>query len=237
MEPFTLRPKLLDLFSCAGGAAVGYHRAGFDVVGVDLHPQPRYPFQFIQANCLDLTLDFLRSFDAIHASPPCQGYSAMRHAPGAKGAPLLIDQVRAMLVASGRPWIIENVEDARWAMLDPIVLCGSMFRLGAQGCRTQRHRLFESSIDISAPKPCDHDARPVIGVYGGHARKRAAAAGGRGTRDVWEGGHKSAASEALGIDWMTLGQMSEAIPPAYTEHLGLQLMNALRPADLADLLG
>lgn len=215
--------RILDLFSCAGGAAVGYHRAGFDVVGVDISPQPRYPFAFIQTDVLALDQRFLRSFDAIHASPPCQGYTAMRHAPGARGAPMLIDQTRSLLEASGRPWIIENVEEARWAMREPIMLCGSMFGLGAQGCRTQRHRLFESNIAISAPSPCDHDARPVVGVYGGHARKRAAKAGGRGTRDVWEGGHKAAASEALGIDWMTLAEMSEAVPPAYTEHLGLQL--------------
>lgn len=218
--------RILDLFCCAGGAAMGYHRAGFDVVGVDIAPQPRYPFAFIQTDVLALDQRFLRSFDAIHASPPCQGYSAMRHAPGAKGAPLLIDQTRTMLEASGLPWVIENVEEARWAMRDPIMLCGSMFGLGAQGCRTQRHRLFESNLAISPPSPCDHDARPVVGVYGGHARKRAAKAGGRGTKDVWEGGHKAAASEALGIDWMTLAEMSESVPPAYTEWLGRQLLRA-----------
>ena len=190
--------RILDLFSCAGGAAVGYHRAGFDVVGVDIAPQPRYPFAFIQSDVLALDQRFLRSFDAIHASPPCQGYTAMRHAPGAKGAPMMIDQTRSLLEATGRPWIIENVEEARWAMREPIMLCGSMFGLGAQGCRTQRHRLFESNVAISAPSPCDHDARPVVGVYGGHARKRSAKAGGRGTRDVWEGGHKAAAGFSTG---------------------------------------
>jgi DNA (cytosine-5)-methyltransferase 1 len=216
--------RILDLFCCAGGAGMGYHRAGFEVVGVDIAPQPRYPFAFIQTDVLALDQRFLRSFDAIHASPPCQGYSAMRHAPGAKGAPLLIEQTRAMLEASGLPWIIENVEEAGWAMRDPVTLCGSMFALQSQGCRLQRHRLFESNVAISAPTPCNHDARPVVGVYGGHARKRSAKAGGRGTRDIWEGGHKAAASEALGMDWATLAEMSEAIPPAYTAHLGRQLI-------------
>ncbi|HYE38257.1 DNA cytosine methyltransferase [Methylocaldum sp.] len=215
--------RILDLFCCAGGAGMGYHQAGFEVVGVDLNPQPRYPFAFIQHDALTLDMRFLRSFDAIHASPPCQGYSEMRHAPGAVGAPMLIDETRALLEATGLPWVIENVEGAAWAMRAPITLCGSMFGLGAQGCRLQRHRLFESNVSLSAPH-CNHDDAPVIGVYGGHARKRAAKAGGRGTRDVWEGGHRAAASEALGIDWMTLAEMSEAIPPAFTRHIGKQLL-------------
>lgn len=209
------RPRALDLFCCAGGAGMGLHRAGFDVVGVDIEPRKRYPFKFIQADAL--TFDLSR-FDFIWASPPCQGYTAMRHAPGAVGAPLLIDVVRDRMPA-GVPWCIENVEDAAWAMRDPITLCGSMFDLGAQGCRLQRHRLFETSFPLAQPD-CRHDARPVIGVYGGHARRRAASAGGRGTRDVWEGGHKAAASEAMGIDWMTLAELSEAIPPAYSEFIG-----------------
>jgi DNA (cytosine-5)-methyltransferase 1 len=212
------RPKALDLFCCAGGASMGLWRAGFDVVGVDIEPQPRYPFPFIQADAL--TVGF-RGFDFIWASPVCQGYTAMRHAPGAKGDahPLLIGPVRKRLQAAGVPWVIENVEEARWDMRDPITLCGSMFGLGAQGCQLQRHRLFESSFAIHAPD-CAHNDRPVIGVYGGHARRRAKSAGGRGTRDVWDGGHKAAASEALGIDWMILKELSEAIPPAYAEHIG-----------------
>ena len=210
------RPRALDLFCCAGGAGMGLHRAGFDVVGVDIAARHRYPFEFHQADALDFPLD---GFDFIWASPPCQGYTAMRHAPGAKGAPLLIDAIRQRLLAQPAPWCIENVEEAAWAMRDPVTLCGSMFGLGAQGCRTQRHRLFECSFPLERPK-CSHDARPVIGVYGGHARRRAASAGGRGTQDVWEGGHKAAASEALGIDWMTLSEMSEAIPPAYSDFIG-----------------
>lgn len=208
--------RALDLFCCAGGAGMGLHRAGFEVVGVDIRPQPRYPFEFHQADALKFPLV---GFDFIWASPPCQGYSAMRHAPGAKGAPLLIDAVRDRLAATNSVWAIENVEEARWAMRSPVLLCGSMFGLGAQGCQLRRHRLFETNFPLTQ-LDCDHDDRPVIGVYGGHARMRSAKAGGRGTRDVWDGGHKAAASDALGIDWMTLAEMSEAIPPDFAEHVG-----------------
>jgi DNA (cytosine-5)-methyltransferase 1 len=207
--------KALDLFCSAGGITRGLQRAGFHVTGVDIKPQPRYIGDaFFQADALAISVDFIRSFDFVNASPPCQGYTALRHAPGAIGAPRLIGPVRDMLRAAGVPYCIENVEEAAWDMIDPITLCGSMFGLGAQGCRLQRHRLFECSFPIEQPE-CRHDDRPVIGVYGGHARRRAKSAGGRGTKDVWqEGGHRRAASEAMGIDWATLGEMSEAIPPS-----------------------
>lgn len=220
--------KALDLFCCAGGATRGLQRAGFHVTGVDIKAQPRYVGdEFIQADALNCGLGMgvgqvdLTQFDFIHASPPCQGYTAMRHAPGAKGAPLLIGDVRTMLQASGVPYCIENVEceEVRRAMRNPIRLCGSMFGLGAQGCQLQRHRLFECSFPVRQLQ-CNHnDDLPVIGVYGGHARRRASSAGGRGTRDVWEGGHKRAASGALRIDWMTLAELSEAIPPDYSEYI------------------
>lgn len=220
------RPRLLDLFCKAGGAGMGYHLAGFDVVGVDISPQPRYPFEFIQADVRGLSDGFIAGFDAIHASPPCQGYSDMRHAPGAIGAPRMIHEVRERLIDARKPYVIENVEGARCDMRGPIMLCGSMFDLGSQGCQLQRHRLFESSAGLSAPE-CRHSSEPVIGVYGGHARKRSAKAGGRGTKDVWIGGHKAAASEAMGIDWMTLAELSEAIPPAYTKWIGIQIMEII----------
>lgn len=225
--------RALDLFCCAGGTAMGLHRAGFEVVGVDIEPQPRYPFEFRQADALTFPLD---GFDFVWASPPCQGYTAMRHAPGAVGAPQLIDEVRNRLERSGLPWCIENVEGAAWAMRNPVTLCGSMFGLGAQGCQLRRHRLFETGGGlVLAQPPCNHDDRPVIGIYGGHARKRSAKAGGRGTRDVWHGGHAAAAREALGIDWMTLGEMSEAIPPAFSEYIGLTARVLLARAMLDEL--
>ncbi len=210
---------------------MGLHQAypEAEIVGIDIKPQRRYPFPFIQADALeylrfgDIMAPWLvRESDFIWASPPCQGYSAMRHAPGAKGNPLLINDVRELLNMTNIPWCIENVEAAAWTMRDPITLCGSMFSLGAQGCRTQRHRLFECSFHVTQPT-CAHDMRPVIGVYGGHSRRRASSAGGRGTRDIWQGGHKAAASEALGINWMTLSELSEAIPPAYSRFIGEQL--------------
>lgn len=208
--------RALDLFCCAGGAGMGLRRAGFEVVGVDIVPRSRYPFEFVQADALTFPLD---GFDFIWASPPCQGYSVMRHAPGAKGAPLLIDQIRTRLEASGALWSIENVEEAAWAMRNPVTLCGSMFGLGSSGFQLRRHRLFESNFPICAPA-CQHHEGPTIGVYGGHARCRSAKHGGRGTRDFIGMSQKALASEAMGIDWMTLGEMSEAIPPAYSEYIG-----------------
>lgn len=204
----------LDLFCCAGGAAKGLTDAGWTVVGVDVNPQPRYPYAFIQADIMNISF---ANFGLVWASPPCQGYSDMQHAPGAKETPRLIDPVRNKLIRAGAKYVIENVEGA--PLRDPVTLCGSMFGLGAQGCQLQRHRQFEANFSIPQP-PCQHDDRPVIGVYGGHARKRSASAGGRGTRDVWEGGHRAAASEAMAIDWMTLNEMSQAIPPAFAEHIG-----------------
>lgn len=127
-----MKLRALDLFCCAGGASMGLHNAGFEVVGVDIVARKRYPFEFHQADALTFPLD---GFDFIWASPPCQGYTSMRHAPGARGAPLLIDAVRDRLAATRVPWVIENVEEAKWAMRNPATLCGSSFGLGAQGCQ------------------------------------------------------------------------------------------------------
>jgi DNA (cytosine-5)-methyltransferase 1 len=227
------RPRLLDLFCCEGGAGVGYDRAGWDVTGVDIVARPRYPFAFMQADALALAPEWIAAnFDAVHASPICQGLTRMR-APGKKEHPNLIPATLALLEATGLPWIIENVEGAEPWMPGAITLCGTMFALGAQGCELRRHRLFMANLPISPPGPCAHSDLPTIGVYGGHARKRSAKHGGRGTRDVWEGGHAGAASEAMGMDWATLNGMSEAIPPAYTEHLGRQLMSAISSQRLA----
>lgn len=226
------RPRLLDLFCCAGGAGMGYHQAGFDVVGVDLSPQPRYPFGFLQHDALTLDVRFLRSFDVVHASPACQGYTAMRHAPGAKGAPRLIGEVRERLIDAGVTYIIENVEEARSEMRDPMMLCGSAFGLTSHGCELRRHRLFESNVNLVS-LGCQHSDKPVVGVYGGHARIRSAKHGGRGTRDVWPNGHKPVAAEAMEIDWATLAEMSEAIPPAYTRFIGRQLIAHLQAQRIA----
>ena len=213
--------RALDLFCGAGGVTKGLIQAGFNVTGVDIKEQPNYYLRkqmgrFVVHDAMTFPLG---GYDFIWASPPCQGYTSMRHAPGAKGAPLLIDAIRERLIAANVYYCIENVEAARWAMRYPIMLCGSMFGLGAQGCQLQRHRLFECNFPVVEPK-CNHNNDPVIGIYGGHARRRAASAGGRLTADAWSGGHRAAASEAMGIDWMTLAEISEAIPPAYAHAVG-----------------
>jgi DNA (cytosine-5)-methyltransferase 1 len=221
-----MKPRLLDLFCGAGGAAAGYAAAGFDVLGVDIKQQKHYPYEFMQADVLALHDWFLLQFDAIHASPPCQGYSSMRHAPAGKEHPKLIPEVRRLLRATGKPYVIENVEQAGWDMVDPIRLCGTMFGLWWDQFELQRHRLFESNFLIVPPHRCWHRF-PAIGVYGGHVRCRSAAAGGRRSTDFDGENKKKLAALVLGIDWMTLAEMSEAIPPAYTREVGLQLLRHL----------
>jgi len=221
--------RVLDLFCGAGGASVGYVRAGFDVVGVDIEAQPNYPGEFVRADVLGLDPAFLAGFDLVHASPPCKGYTALRHAPGRKVHPLLIEPTRKLVRAAGRPYVIENVEGAAPFMDDPIRLCGTMFNLGAAGFDLHRHRLFESSFLIVPPCRCWH-ARPVLGIYGGHVRHRAASTGGRGTADFPEHDKPAIAAEAMGIDWMTMGELSQAIPPAYAEHVGAQFVASITRA-------
>ena len=209
------RPRLLDLFCGAGGAAMGYHRAGFDVFGVDIRPQPRYPFEFHQADAMTFPLD---GFDTIHASPPCQAYSDLRTSWNAKTHPDLVDSVRQRLVSSGRPWAIENVEGAPLSKLT--VLCGSMFNLGIPGYQLRRHRLFETHPMLPLQPPCMHRGA-VIGIYGDHVRSR-----GHWRKGAdFPGQDKAAlAGAALGIDWMTWAELSQAIPPAYTQFIGEQLL-------------
>jgi DNA (cytosine-5)-methyltransferase 1 len=219
------RPRLLDLYCGAGGAAAGYQRAGFRVTGVDIEPQPHYPGAFIHDDVLDLSAAFLARFDVIHASPPCRAYTALRSAPGAVSHPMLIQPTRALLRALGKPYVIENVEGAASWMDDPIRLCGTMFELGAGGYELRRHRLFESNLLIVPPHRCWHH-KPVLGIYGGHVRHRAASTGGRRTRDFDGADKPGLAAKAMGIDWMSMAELSDAIPPAYTHHIGLQLLGA-----------
>jgi DNA (cytosine-5)-methyltransferase 1 len=216
------RPRLLDLFCGAGGAAVGYHRAGFDVVGVDIKPQPRYPFAFVPGHALDYCREHGHEFDVIHASPPCQAYIAGLGALNRKNGnehPRLIEPTRDALRATGRPWVIENVPGA--PLCGPVVLCGSAF-----GLRVRRHRHFESDVLLLA-SGCQHKQQGrVVGVYGqrGSMPPGAHPKGGFFIRakSLDEG------NEAMGIDWMTWKELTQAIPPAYTEHVGRQLMGALR---------
>lgn len=218
------RPKLLDLFCCAGGAGMGYHRAGFDVVGVDIVPRPRYPFEFVQADVMTLDPDWIASFDAIHASPPCQAHSALKSMHNAKVHPDLVAPTRALLIASGLPWIMENVVGA--PLENPIMLCGTMFGLGTGDAELRRHRLFEMSHPLALTPQCTHRKLRVIGVYGGHGRDRRRV---HNTQDF----SVAQRAEAMGIDWMTGAELSQAIPPAYTEWLGRQLIGHLTRSDAA----
>ena len=167
----------LDLFSGAGGATRGLMDAGFHVVGVDHHPQPRYcGAAFVQADALDyLATAALAHFDFIWASPPCQKFTSMRHAPGTKAHLDLIAPTRELLKRSGKPYCIENVVGA--PLIDPVVLCGTMFGLRTPDeAELRRHRLFETSFLLLTP-PCQHGKGPVVGVYGAHVRDRRRAAG------------------------------------------------------------
>ncbi len=223
------RPKLLDLFCCEGGAGVGYHRAGFDVVGVDLDMNrlKRYPFHGILEDALEFVRTHGHEFDAIHASPPCQGYTR-GNAGRETSWPKLIPQVRAALEATGRPYVIENVTDAGWDMRNPVALCGCMFDLSTidtDGIRIhlKRERLFETNWGMAAPRACDHSRIEwFAGAYGGARRDKYEA------KYVRKGGYvppdKAVVKALLGIDHdMTWNGLFESIPPAFTEHVGLQL--------------
>jgi DNA (cytosine-5)-methyltransferase 1 len=207
--------KLLDLYCKAGGASKGYQLAGFEVVGVDIKKQKRYPYEFIQADCLELMKDmeFLKSFDVIAASPPCQTHSITQHLRNAQGRSTdkvdLIPQTRQALIASGKPYVIENVPGA--PLIEPIQMCGSYF-----GLKVRRHRRFESNLPLVG-SPCKHkeQGKPV-GVYG--SMRDEIPKGGHTAKTIEE------AREAMGIDWMIWGELVEAIPPIYTQEIGKQLL-------------
>jgi DNA (cytosine-5)-methyltransferase 1 len=234
VDAYVTKPRLLDLFCGAGGAAMGYHRAGFDVVGVDIAPQPNYPFEFIQADALewlDAMLPHSRALDetdAIHASPPCQAHSSIAkqqrtRRPGAYEHPDLVEDTRRLLRATGLPYVIENVLSA--PLENAVMLCGSSF-----GLDVRRHRLFESNVPILS-LPCAHhwqtprfrslDTRrsglaSVVGVHGhlNYSSERA-------LREA-----------AMNIDWMTPEELAQAIPPAMTEHIGSFLLAEVRRRSL-----
>lgn len=211
--------RLLDLFCCAGGAAMGYHQAGFEVVGVDIDPQPNYPFEFVQADAMTLSPCWLGSFDVIHASPPCQGYSVLAKRTGTGDRWVkLIPAVRRMLASTGLPYVIENVVGA--PLRDPVVLCGTMF----EGLRVIRHRLFESNLLLLAPGPCM--PHPLCHTLDKRKKHYGRTCEWVDYVQVTGGGNCSvaAARDAMGIDWMTKRELNEAIPPAYTAHIGSQIM-------------
>lgn len=218
--------KLLDLFCGAGGAAVGYHRAGFEVVGVDIKPQKHYPFEFHQADAFDYLREHGHEFDVIHASPPCQAFTAMNGMWNKKNHPDLLTPIRDAIKSTGLPYVIENVIGA--PLIQPFVLCGTMFCLGTSTHKLLRHRAFEASFYVLIPMFCRHGG-PVIGIYGDHARcrRRKGSKYERGT-DFPDKEKLSLASDAMGIDWMNWKEISQAIPPAYTEYIGKQLLKQLK---------
>lgn len=214
-----MKPKLLDLCCKAGGMSMGYHQAGFDVTGVDIEPQPHYPFKFIQADALTLDAEFLREFDLISASPPCQKYTKLAEwvRKNGKAYPNLINLIRDMLRESKKSYVIENVEEA--PLIDPVILCGSMFNL-----RVRRHRKFESNFRITQPD-CRHEWQDndkifdrydhgkwyksgIVGVYGCGGKDKA--------RSNWE--------KEMGINWMNSKELAQAIPPAYSKYIGEQFL-------------
>jgi len=223
--------KLLDLFCGAGGAGMGYSRAGFEVVGVDIKPQPRYPFEFHQADALEYVAEHGHEFDAIHASPPCQGYTRMNQgllqAQGrSKDHPFLVETTRDAVIKTGLPYVIENVVGA--PLVNPIQLCGSSF-----GLLVERHRLFESNVFLMMVT-CAHgwqkfDKPPLHSLHGHRKATRSRVYGvygnGRGAGETI-----AAWSRAMGIDWMNRYELTQAIPPAYTEYIGRQLLNILERA-------
>ena len=228
------RPRLLDLFCGAGGAAMGYHRAGFDVTGVDIKPQPHYPFSFILGDALEYVREHGKEYDAIHASPPCQAYCDLRKMWNRIDHPDLVAPTRAALDVTARHYVIENVPGA--PLRASVMLCGTMFNLGCDGAELWRHRYFETNFSLTLTAPCQHyQHRKVIGVYGGHGRDRRrvvgvyGSAGGSSARDGKQQFSTSERRQAMGIDWMTGAELSQAIPPAYTEWIGKQLMKVVRP--------
>jgi hypothetical protein len=201
-DPDVSKPRLLDAFCGAGGCARGYQRAGFYVVGVDNRPQPRYAGdEFVQADALEYIREHGHEFDAIHASPPCQAYSRATAWTGDRSShPDLIGVVQQALRATGLPHVIENVQEARWLLRNPLMICGTTV-----GLAVRRHRYFELSWDAFWMRaPCQH--RPTDYSHD-HGTKQ--------TEAVYR--------NAMGCEWMTVHEAREAIPPAYTEHVGYYL--------------
>jgi DNA (cytosine-5)-methyltransferase 1 len=216
--------RILDLFCGAGGASVGFHRAGFKrIVGVDIKPQKRYPFEFVQMDALEYLALYGHLFDLIAASPPCQKFSATQPIQN-NDHPDFLTPTRNFLLEIGRPYIIENVPGA--PLINPLMLCGTMFGLGVI-----RHRLFEiwPKTIWFPPASCNHNGRAT----GANTSTRRGGTKNPGFQDGFKfitvSGHSFLADDArkaMGIDWMTRDELAQAIPPAYTEWIGRRILEA-----------
>lgn len=213
-------PRLLDAYCGAGGASAGYHAAGFDVTGVDRSPQPRYPYTFVRGDAIEYISEHGHEFDVIHASPPCQGYSRMLFVAQGREHPRLIAATREALRATGRPYIIENVEMAKRELRDWTLLCGTGF-----GLKVRRHRIFETSpfLPILAP-PCSCKDGVRDGRLIGH-RLRGPKPPGRTVPPVFTDRQLRTAME---VEWMSLTEMREAIPPVYAAFVGRHMLAGIQ---------
>lgn len=222
-------PWILDLYCGAGGASVGYWLADFNVVGVDIAPQPRYPFTFFQSDALYYLRRYgFGGFAAVHASPPCQAHSDLQK-QSKLIYPDFIGPTRAALSASGLPYVIENVEGA--PLLAPMKICGA----NVPGLRVIRHRLFESNVPLIGV-PCPRSRHPLVFTYDKRKPHHATLNQDTAYVQVTGGGNCSVknAREAMGICWMTKRELNEAIPPAYTKHIGAQLINWINAGSEVD---
>ena len=216
-----MKPRLLDLFCGAGGAAKGYADAGFEVVGVDIKPQPRYPFEFHQADAMTFPLD---GFDAIHASPPCQRFSQLSKTNKGLGRtyehPDLVAPMRERLIATRVPYVIENVICS--PLIHPTMLCGTSF-----GLPLRRHRLFEASFFVIGAPLCAHGRFTEPRYWTGWTQGGRTVGNKRRSTVVQvygNAGEKHEWPAAMGIDWMTSDELAQAIPPAYTRFIGKRLL-------------
>ncbi|MGH3382359.1 MAG: DNA cytosine methyltransferase [Actinoallomurus sp.] len=217
-------PRLLDLFSGAGGAGMGYARAGFDVTGVDIAPQPRYPFEFHQADALEYLAAHGREYDVIHASPPCQDHSSLAFATAAPkhGTAWLLEETITRLTDLGAPFVVENVPGAKAHMPGAFTLCGRSFGIA----QLRRHRLFLVNFPILAPS-CACDGTQVLGIYGDLSRNNRPVANSKDGYVRMRAGYETA-RRLLDCPWMDARELSQAIPPAYTEFIGEQLLDHLK---------
>lgn len=224
-----MMPRLLDLYSCAGGAARGYANAGFEVVGVDINPQPNYPYEHHVGDALEYLDKHWREFDAIHASPPCQAFSRTKSLH-TNTHPELVEPTREALSETGKPWVIENVVGA--PLINPLQLCGTEFDMRADDVdgvplKLVRHRLFESNIPLVGNGGCRHDRRiataTVYGAGGGWTPKHRDSPARRGGYIPDTG----VIQKLLGIDWMTKREMSQVVPPIMAEFIGRQLLERI----------